>query len=157
VSATATSTLWDSLAKALLFGSTIHRLPIRLLVAVAVTVGLSFVAVLTTLGSGDYGPKGTSETTVVLGVGATVVTVLMLTVTFHGVRSLVVAVGGLGLVKELVARGEASEPGAAGASYLAQARKQLLERAVPQAVLWMLLGTAYLVKIAPFVWAAAHE
>lgn len=63
----------------------------------------------------------------------------------HGVRTLVVVVGGLGVVKELVARGEAGAPDTE--RELHAARTQLRERGLPAAALWIVLGLIAMGKV----------
>lgn len=140
-----TSALWDALARARTFTGQCHRLPLRLLVAVAVTFGVTVVGSLLTLTSGDYGPKGTGATGVVWGFGGIVAVLLLTAVVAHGVRTLVVVVGGLGVVKELVARGEAGAPETE--RELHAARTQLRERGLPAAALWIVLGLVAIGKV----------
>lgn len=140
-----TSALWDALARARTFTGQCHRLPLRLLVAVAVTFGVTVVGSLLTLTSGDYGPKGTGATGVVWGFGGIVAVLLLAAVVAHGVRTLVVVVGGLGVVKELVARGEAGAPDTE--RELHAARTQLRKRGLPAAALWIVLGLIAMGKV----------
>jgi hypothetical protein len=60
-------------------------------------------------------------------------------------------------VNELEVRGEARARDGARAPYLLATRKELRERAIPQSVVWLVLGLAALAKVVPFVWAAARE
>ena len=151
VSQPETSTLWDALARVRAFTGHSHRLPLRLLVAIGITLGVTFVGSLLTLSSGDYGPKGTEATGVVWGLGAIVVMVLLVVIVANGARALVILVGGLGVVKELVARGEAGAPDSARARDLHAARTQLLE-SVPAAAFWVVSGLAALGMVAVFAW-----
>lgn len=140
-----TSALWDALARARTFTGQCHRLPLRLLAAVAITFGVTVVGSLLTLTSGDYGPKGTGATGVVWGFGGIVAVLLLAAVVAHGVRTLVVVVGGLGVVNELFARGEAGAPDTE--RELHAARTQLRERGLPAAALWIVLGLVAIWKV----------
>lgn len=140
-----TSALWDALARARTFTAQCHRLPLRLLVAVGITCGVTVVGSLLTLTSGDYGPKGTGATGVVWGFGGIVAGLLLAAIVAHGVRTLVIVVGGLGVVKELVARGEAGAPDTE--RELHAARAQLRESGLPAAALWIVLGLVAIWKV----------
>ena len=100
---------------------------------------------LLTLTSGDYGPKGTGATGVVWGLGGIVAGLLLAAIVAHGVRTLVVVVGGLGVVKELVARGEAGAPETE--RELHAARTQLRESGLPAAALWIVVGLVAIWKV----------
>jgi hypothetical protein len=124
---------------------------LRLLVAIGITFGVTLVGSLLTLSSGDYGPKGTEATGAVWGLGAIVVMVLLVAIVANGARALVILVGGLGVVKELVARGEAGAPDSARARDLDAARRQLRE-SLPAAAFWVVSGLAALGMVAIFAW-----
>jgi hypothetical protein len=149
--------LWDRVDIAKVALASHHRLPVKLLVACGVTVAATFAITLTTLRSGDYGPKGTDATSVVLVLGGGVLAILLVLMVVHGARSLLLAMRTLSDVNELEVRGEARARDGARAPYLLATRKELRERAVPQSVLWLALGLAALAKVVPFVWAAGRE
>ena len=152
----ASGALWDRVERARGVFASAHRLPVKLLIACGVTGVVTFLATLSTLHVGDYGPRGTDETGVVLAIGGLVATLLLSALIVHGARSLVLATSALSALRELEARGEGLA-GQAREPYLLATRKLLRERAIPQSLLWLVLGLATLAKLIPFAWTFASE
>ncbi len=151
----ASGALWDRVERARGVFANAHRLPVKLLIGCGTTGVITFVATLSTLHVGDYGPRGTDATGVVLGVGGLVLTLLLSALIVQGARSLVLATSTLSALKELEDRGEGRAHGQAREQYLTATRKHLRERAIPLSLLWIVLGLATLATLGPFVWAFA--
>jgi hypothetical protein len=147
-------TLWDGVESARTSFASSARLPVRLLVACAATGVVTFLVTLPTLHSGDYGPRGTEATSLVLGSGALVLSLLLSALALHGARSLAIAMKALSSLKELEDRGEGN---ALREPYVRATRKLIRESVVPRALLWLMLGLGALAKLVPFALALASE